>query len=129
MADHGSDSDFDDDEFGHDVTPVASAPVIVMKRFHDVVDRIGPRYHAALASSYQTERFKENCWNLVCAKVGISVSEGEQAKEEDLWLLCRTRYYESKDNMHLQSNLAFISSRTILIFLQEYSCDISTAGK
>ncbi len=45
MADHGSDSDFDDDEFGHDVAPVASAPVIAMKKFHDVVDLIGPLYH------------------------------------------------------------------------------------
>jgi len=27
MVDHGSDSDFDDDEFGHDVTPVASHSV------------------------------------------------------------------------------------------------------
>ena len=104
MADHGSDSDFDDDEFGHDVAPVASAPVVVMKKLHDVVDLIGPLCHSALANTCQMERFKDNCWNLVCAKVGISVSEGEQAKEEDLWLLCRTRYYESKDNVQLANN-------------------------
>jgi hypothetical protein len=52
--------------------------------------------------------FKANCWNLVCAKVGISVSEGEVAKEEDLWLLCRRRFYETKDNLPLQSNVSFI---------------------
>ena len=104
MADHGSDSDFDDDDFGHDVSTIASAQVVVMKRYHDVIDQIGPLYHTSLTSQYQMDRFKDNCWNLVCAKVGISVSEGEQAKEEDLWLLCRSRYFETKDNLHLQSH-------------------------
>jgi len=108
MADNGSDSDFDDDEFGNDVSTVATAQVVNMKRFSDVIDQIGPLYHAAIASAYQMERFKDNFWNLVCTKVGISVSEGDQAKEEDLWLLCRTRFYESIDNMPLQSNLHFI---------------------
>ncbi len=29
-------------------------------------------------------------------------------KEEVLWLLCRSRYFETKENLHLQSNLSFI---------------------
>ena len=71
MPDNGSDSDFDDDEFSNDVSTVATAQVVFMKRFSDVIDQIGPLYHAALSSQYQMDRFKENCWNLVCAKVGI----------------------------------------------------------
>ena len=62
-----------------------------MKKFDDVVDQIVPLYYAASNNSYQMDRFKVNCWNLICAKVGISKTEGEQAKEEDLWLLCRSR--------------------------------------
>ena len=108
MADHSSGSDNDEDDFGHDVSPVTSAPVVIMKRFSDVIDQISTLYHNALSSTYQMDRFKANCWNLVCAKVGISVSEGDQAKEEDLWLLCRKRYYETKDNLPLQSNVHFI---------------------
>ncbi len=37
MADNGSDSDFDDDEFGNDVTTIAKAPKIVMKKFYDII--------------------------------------------------------------------------------------------
>ena len=29
-------------------------------------------------------------------------------KKEDLWLLYRSRYLETKENVHLQSNLSFI---------------------
>ena len=92
MADHGSESDFEENDFGHDVTPVASVPVVTMKRFGEVLDQISTLYHSALANVYQMDCFKANCWILVCTKVGNSVSEGDQAKEEDLWLLCRRRY-------------------------------------
>jgi hypothetical protein len=52
MADNGSDSDFDDDEFGNDVSTVATAQVVFMKRYSDVIDQIGPLYHTALTSQY-----------------------------------------------------------------------------
>ena len=52
MADHGSDSDIDEDDFGHDVTPVASAPVVLIKIYNDVVDKIDHLYHSALANSF-----------------------------------------------------------------------------
>ena len=63
MADHGSESDIDDDDFGHDVSPVTSAPVAIMKRFGDVVDQISTLYHSALVNSHQSllEWFKANC--------------------------------------------------------------------
>ena len=50
MADHSSDSDNDEDDFGHDVSPIVSAPLVVMKRFGEV---IGPLYHVSLAFSFQ----------------------------------------------------------------------------
>ena len=108
MSDIDNDSVFDDDDFGNDVATVVKAPKVVMKKFDDIVDQIAPLYYAASNNSYQMDRFKVNCWNLICAKVGISITEGEQAKEEDLWLLCRSRYIETKDNLYLQSNLNFI---------------------
>ena len=79
MSDNDNDSVFDDDDFGNDVSTVAKAPKVVMKKFSDIVDQISPLYHAALANSYQMDRFKVNCWYLICEKVGISVTEGEQA--------------------------------------------------
>ena len=36
MADNGSDSDFDDDVYGNDVT-IAKAPKIAMKKFYDII--------------------------------------------------------------------------------------------
>ena len=108
MSDRGDESDIDDDEFGMDVSTIIKAPKVVMKKFDDIVDQIAPLYHAAMNNSYQMDRFKANCWYLICAKVGISILDGEQAKEEDLWLLCRSRYLETKENLHLQSNLNFI---------------------
>ena len=44
MSEHGNESDNDDDDFGADVGTLAKAPKLVMKRFHDVVDQIGPLY-------------------------------------------------------------------------------------
>ena len=71
MSDNDNDSVFDDDDFGNDVATIAKAPKVVMKKFSDIVDQISPLYHAALANSYQMDRFKVNCWYLICAKVGI----------------------------------------------------------
>ena len=79
-----------------------------MKKYYDVVDQIGPLYQASLINISLMHRFKNNCWYLICSKVVISVTEGDIMKEEDLWLLCRTRYMETKDNIHLPSNVSFI---------------------
>ena len=62
--DHGSDSDFDDDDFGHDVTTVASALKITMKRFNEIIDQIGPWYIILLL----LELIK---WNFSKLTVGI----------------------------------------------------------
>ena len=77
-----------------------------MKKFYDVVDQIGPLYQFALINANLMHRFKNNCWYLICSKVGISVTD--IVKEEELWMLCRSRYVETKENLYLQSNLAFI---------------------
>ena len=38
-----------------------------------------------------------------------SIVEGDPArKEADLWLSCKEKYIESKSNLYLQSNVAFI---------------------
>jgi hypothetical protein len=69
MSEHGNDSDNDDDDFGADVGTLAKAPKLIMKRFHDVVDQIGPLYQASLININLMHRFNNNCWYLICSKV------------------------------------------------------------
>ena len=42
MSDNDNDSVFDDDDFGNDISTVAKAPKVVMKKFSDIVDQIAP---------------------------------------------------------------------------------------
>jgi len=75
MSEHGNESDNDDDDFGVDVGTIAKAPKLVMKKFYDVVDQIGPLYQYSLININLMHRFKSNCWFLICSEVGISVTE------------------------------------------------------
>ena len=72
MSDNDNESGNDEDDFGADVGTLAKAPKLIMKRFHDVVDQIGPLYQSALININLMNRFKNNCWYLICSKVGIS---------------------------------------------------------
>jgi hypothetical protein len=74
MSDIDNDSVFDDDDFGNDLATVVRAPKVVMKKFDDIMDQIAPLYYAASNNSYQMDRFKVNCWYLIC----------EQTKKENL---------------------------------------------
>jgi len=71
MSVHGNDSDDDSDDFGADVGTIAKAPKLTMKKFHDVVDQIGPLYQAALINVNLMHRFKNNFWYLICSKVDM----------------------------------------------------------
>ena len=109
MSDDDSSSDNEDFE-AMDTSDAMLIPTMPeIKRFDTVLDDLQIFFDLSSKSKEHMAMLKKNFYCLVCARVGISITESESTmKDEDIWFMCYDRFMETINNLNVQSNVEFI---------------------